>query len=69
MNVDAAVNTVNLAIIANISYLLRRKLNWDPAAQRFVGDDEANRMLAQPYRAQLWEYLEMAAQSMVNSWV
>jgi hemoglobin len=29
--------------------------------------DEAG--LAEEHRAQLWNYLEMAAQSMVNSWV
>ena len=32
-----------------------------------IAVDEAD--IAQSYRAQLWEYLEMAAQSMVNSWL
>ena len=32
-----------------------------------IAVDEAD--LAEPYRSQLWEYLEMAAQSMVNSWM
>lgn len=32
-----------------------------------IAVDEAE--IAQPYRSQLWEYLEMAAQSMVNSWM
>jgi hypothetical protein len=30
--------------------LLGRKLEWDPAKERFVADDEANRMLDAPYR-------------------
>jgi hemoglobin len=32
-----------------------------------IAVDEAR--VPEPYRAQLWEYLEMAAQSMVNSWM
>ncbi|MGH3517254.1 MAG: globin [Haloechinothrix sp.] len=32
-----------------------------------IAVDEAN--LAEPYRTQLWEYFEMAANSMMNSWV
>jgi hemoglobin len=32
-----------------------------------IAVDEAG--LAEEYRTQLWNYLEMAAQSMVNSWV
>ncbi|MBR4674676.1 MAG: Gfo/Idh/MocA family oxidoreductase [Victivallales bacterium] len=37
--------------LANIAMLLGRELKWDPAAERFVGDDEANAMLTRPYRA------------------
>jgi hemoglobin len=32
-----------------------------------IAVDEAG--LAEPYRTQLWEYLEMAANSLLNSWV
>jgi hemoglobin len=32
-----------------------------------IAVDEAK--VPEPYRTQLWEYLEMAAQSMVNSWM
>ena len=28
-----------------------RKLTWDPVAERFVNDAEANRLLARPMRA------------------
>jgi predicted dehydrogenase len=34
-----------------ISFRLKRKLTWDAAKGRFVGDEGADRMLSQPYRA------------------
>ncbi|MCH2376609.1 MAG: hypothetical protein MK538_20670 [Planctomycetes bacterium] len=40
-----------LCILGNISYKLGRKLNWDPVAERVIGDEEANRLLANPVRA------------------
>jgi predicted dehydrogenase len=51
MSVEIGVRVITLAIIANISYQLGRKLRWDPKEERFIGDEEANRMLAEPYRA------------------
>ncbi|MBI3923020.1 MAG: Gfo/Idh/MocA family oxidoreductase [Armatimonadetes bacterium] len=51
MSVEIGYRVVTLAILANISYLLGRKLQWDPIKEKFIGDDEANRFLAQPYRA------------------
>ena len=51
MDIETAYKVVTMPIIANISYTLGRKLHWDPVAERFVGDEEANRFLAQPYRA------------------
>lgn len=38
-------------ILANMSQKLGRSLKWDSAKQRVVGDEEANRLLARPYRA------------------
>ena len=38
-------------ILANMSQKLGRSLKWDSAKQRVIGDDEANRLLARPYRA------------------
>jgi len=38
-------------ILANVSQKLGRSLTWDPAKHRVVGDDEANKLLARPYRA------------------
>jgi predicted dehydrogenase len=37
-------------ILANLSMKLGRTLAWDAQAQRIIGDDEANRLLARPYR-------------------
>lgn len=51
MPVDVGHRVISLAILANIAYRLGRRLRWDPKAERFLGDDEANRFLADPYRA------------------
>jgi predicted dehydrogenase len=40
-----------LAHLGNISYRLGRQLSFDPKAEKFVGDEEANRMLTRKYRA------------------
>ena len=37
-------------ILANLAMQLGRKLEWDASAGRVVGDDEANKLLARPYR-------------------
>ncbi len=37
--------------MGNIAMRLGRTLRWDPAAEEFVGDAEANRMTWRPYRA------------------
>jgi hypothetical protein len=36
--------------LGNIAYELKRPLKWDPLAEQFVGDDEANRMVDRPKR-------------------
>ncbi len=38
-------------IMANLSCKLGRTLVWDPEKGRVVGDEEANRLLARPYRS------------------
>ena len=38
-------------ILANNALKLGRTFEWDPKTHRVVGDDEANNMLARPYRA------------------
>jgi predicted dehydrogenase len=37
-------------ILANLSMKLGRTLTWDPVKGRVVGDEEANKLLARPYR-------------------
>ena len=37
-------------ILANLSMQLGRSLTWDPAKHEVVGDAEANKLLARPYR-------------------
>jgi predicted dehydrogenase len=51
MPIRSGVAVITLPVIANISYLVGRKLQFDPATRTFIGDDEANRLLADPYRA------------------
>ncbi|MFO0956478.1 MAG: hypothetical protein U0800_03310 [Isosphaeraceae bacterium] len=38
-------------IPANMAMKLGRTLTWDAQAGKIVGDDEANKLLARPYRA------------------
>jgi predicted dehydrogenase len=38
-------------ILANLSMGLGRTLAWDPRTGRAIGDDQANRLLARPYRS------------------
>ena len=46
-NAHRSCTLVNLGVIA---LRLRRHLRFDPAAQRFLGDEQANRMIDQPMR-------------------
>ena len=36
--------------LSNIAMLLKRKLQWDPVKERFVGDAKANMLLSRPRR-------------------
>jgi len=38
------------AILAHSSMILGRTLNWDPKNQRFINDDQANKLLSREYR-------------------
>lgn len=44
-DVELAVNTAVVSHLGNIAYQLRRSLKWDVAAQQFVDDAEANRLV------------------------
>jgi predicted dehydrogenase len=38
------------SLLGNVAYRLGRKLHWDPTAERFLDDDQANLLLHVPYR-------------------
>jgi hypothetical protein len=50
-NVVSGHRATVLGNVADIAVRLGRKLKWDPRAEQFVGDAEANKHLAQPMRA------------------
>jgi len=43
--------STTIPLIGNIAMKLKKKLEWDPQKEQFVGDDEANKMLSKPMRA------------------
>ena len=45
MDIEAGVRVANLCILGNISYRLKRKLEWDDEKQEVKNDEEANRWL------------------------
>jgi predicted dehydrogenase len=50
-DVEIGHRSVTVCHLGNISMRIGRRLHWDPAGERFVDDDEANRWLSKPYRA------------------
>ena len=49
--VDIGHRVSTVCHLANIAIKLGRKLKWDPAKERFLGDEAANQMLDRPRRA------------------
>ncbi|HEX72496.1 MAG TPA: Gfo/Idh/MocA family oxidoreductase [Candidatus Hydrogenedentes bacterium] len=49
-HVDAAHHGVNACHVCNIAAALERPVTWDAAAERFVNDEEANRLLFRAMR-------------------
>ena len=49
-DVEVGHRSVTVCHLGNIALRLGRKLNWDPVAERFVNDDEANRLISKPMR-------------------
>ncbi len=47
---EIGCRSVTVCHLGNLAYWLKRPLKWDPAAERFVGDAEANRLLRAPMR-------------------
>jgi len=56
-DIEQGYITAASCILANISCKLGRTLIWDPEKAQVVGDEEANRLLARPYR-QPWVHPE-----------
>ncbi len=50
-DIEIAHRSTTVCYLVNICRDLKRKLRWDPKAERFIGDDEANGMLSRPRRA------------------
>jgi hypothetical protein len=48
--VEVAHRATTIGLIGDIAMRLRRTMCWDPAAERFVGNDAANRMLSRAMR-------------------
>jgi hypothetical protein len=44
-DIELAINTMVVPLMGIVAYSLQRSLKWDRAAQQFVDDEEANRML------------------------
>jgi predicted dehydrogenase len=49
-DVEIGHRSVTVCHLANITRAIGRPLRWDPAGERFVGDDEANALLDRPRR-------------------
>jgi len=48
--VDVGHRSATLCHLANIAMELQRELTWDPEAEQFIDDDEANRLRRRPMR-------------------
>ncbi len=48
--IEQAHRSISIAHLGNISLRLGRDVRWDPAAERFLGDDAANAMLSRAMR-------------------
>ncbi len=49
--VEAGHRSATICHLGNIAMILKRKLRWDPVNEKFIGDEQANRMLDRPRRA------------------
>jgi predicted dehydrogenase len=56
-DVETGHRTASVCNLINIAYELQRPLLWDPEAEEFIGDENANRMVSRPYRGK-WDYLD-----------
>lgn len=50
-DVEIGHRSITVCHLVNLTRALGRPLRWDPAAEQFAGDDEANQLLDRPRRA------------------
>lgn len=48
---EIAHRSISVALLGEIAMLTERKLQWDPDKERFLNDEQANRMLSRPMRS------------------
>ena len=48
---EVAHRSISVALLGEIAMLTERKLQWDPDKERFLNDEQANRMLSRPMRS------------------
>jgi predicted dehydrogenase len=58
-DVEIGARSVAFPILGNLAYWNRRRLRWDPAEWRFIGDDEANRKWLDRERRDPWRLPEV----------
>lgn len=49
--VEAGHRACTVCLLTHAAMKMDRKLNWDPEKERFINDDEANKLLSRPQRA------------------
>jgi predicted dehydrogenase len=50
-DVEVGHNSMIACHVGNIAFRLGRQVRWDPEAERFIGDAEADKWVTRPYRA------------------
>ncbi len=53
-DVEIGCRSVTVCHLGNLAYWYHRRLKWDPAKERFIGDTEANKWLDRPTRG-IWK--------------
>jgi len=48
---EVAHRSISVGLLGEIAMLTERKLQWDPGKERFLNDEQANRMLSRPMRS------------------
>ncbi len=51
-DVEIGHRTASICNLGNIAYKLRRPLQWDPAKEKFINDEAANKQLSRPLKSE-----------------